>query len=102
MTRSPIVSAATSAVAGAQDRYQQVCKKVSKRLIGFLFVCFVLSFLDRINIGFAGLTMMGDLGLSGTQFGLASTFSTLPISPVAFPATWPWRASAPVAGSAAL
>lgn len=74
MTRSPIVSAATSAVAGAQDRYQQVCKKVSKRLIGFLFVCFVLSFLDRINIGFAGLTMMGDLGLSGTQFGLASTF----------------------------
>lgn len=74
MTRSPLVSAASSAVDGAQDRYQQVCKKVSKRLIGFLFVCFVLSFLDRINIGFAGLTMMGDLGLSGTQFGLASTF----------------------------
>ncbi|WCM53565.1 MFS transporter [Pseudomonas sp. WJP1] len=74
MTRSHSVSATPSAVASAQDRYQQVCKKVSKRLIGFLFVCFVLSFLDRINIGFAGLTMMGDLGLSGTQFGLASTF----------------------------
>lgn len=74
MTRSPIASATTPTVAGVDDRYQHVCKKISKRLIGFLFACFVLSFLDRINIGFAGLTMMGDLGLTGTQFGLASTF----------------------------
>ncbi|GAB1617498.1 MFS transporter [Pseudomonas sp. NGC7] len=73
MTRCHIANAATS-TAAAEDRYQHVCKKISKRLIGFLFVCFVLSFLDRINIGFAGLTMMGDLGLTGTQFGLASTF----------------------------
>ncbi|QZI73610.1 MFS transporter [Pseudomonas protegens] len=48
-------------------------RKVSRRLLGFLFVCFVLSFLDRINIGFAGLTMMDDLGLSSTQFGMATT-----------------------------
>ncbi|MBO9548084.1 MAG: MFS transporter [Pseudomonas sp.] len=48
-------------------------RKVSRRLLGFLFLCFVLSFLDRINIGFAGLTMMGDLGLSSTQFGMATT-----------------------------
>lgn len=40
---------------------QAVMRKVSRRLLGFLFLCFVLSFLDRINIGFAGLTMMGDL-----------------------------------------
>ncbi|CAI3806170.1 Putative tartrate transporter [Pseudomonas sp. MM221] len=50
-----------------------VMRKVSRRLLGFLFLCFVLSFLDRINIGFAGLTMMGDLGLSSTQFGMATT-----------------------------
>ncbi|TDF84179.1 MFS transporter [Pseudomonas sp. H9] len=48
-------------------------RKVSRRLLWFLFLCFVLSFLDRINIGFAGLTMMGDLGLSSTQFGMATT-----------------------------
>ncbi|WP_336333209.1 MFS transporter [Pseudomonas putida] len=52
---------------------QAVMRKVSRRLLGFLFLCFVLSFLDRINIGFAGLTMMGDLGLSSTQFGMATT-----------------------------
>jgi ACS family 4-hydroxyphenylacetate permease-like MFS transporter len=52
---------------------QQVIRKVSRHLLWFLFLCFVLSFLDRINIGFAGLTMMGDLGLTGTQFGMATT-----------------------------
>lgn len=52
---------------------QQVMRKVSRHLLGFLFLLFVFSFLDRINIGFAGLTMMQDLGLSGTQFGFATT-----------------------------
>lgn len=55
------------------DPYQSVARKVTRRLIPFLFLCFVLSFLDRINIGFAGLTLMADLHLSSTQFGLATT-----------------------------
>lgn len=50
-----------------------VMRKVQRRLVGFLFVLFVFSFLDRINIGFAGLTMNRDLGLSATEFGFAST-----------------------------
>src|SRR5437879_1796440 len=49
---------------------QQVIKKVSRHLLGFLFLLFVVSFLDRINIGFAGLTMMNDLVLPSTQLGL--------------------------------
>lgn len=57
----------------ASSPQQTVMRKVSRRLLGLLFLCFVLSFLDRINIGFAGLTMMGDLGLSSTQFGMATT-----------------------------
>lgn len=52
---------------------EAVVGKIYRRLIGFLFVLFVFSFLDRINIGFAGLTMGRDLGLSATAFGLAST-----------------------------
>jgi ACS family 4-hydroxyphenylacetate permease-like MFS transporter len=50
-----------------------VIKKLFRRLITFLFVLFVFSFLDRINIGFAGLTMGKDLGLTSTMFGLAAT-----------------------------
>lgn len=52
---------------------QAVIKKLFRRLIVFLFVLFIFSFLDRINIGFAGLTMGRDLGLSATMFGLATT-----------------------------
>lgn len=52
---------------------QSVINKLFRRLIVFLFILFVFSFLDRINIGFAGLTMGQDLGLSSTMFGLAAT-----------------------------
>lgn len=57
----------------ARQLEQHVISKVSKRLLWFVFLLFVCSFLDRINIGFAGLTMMQDLGLTGAQFGLATT-----------------------------
>ena len=51
----------------------RVINKLFRRLIVFLFILFVFSFLDRINIGFAGLTMGKDLGLTSTMFGLAAT-----------------------------
>ncbi|OTA18496.1 permease [Xenorhabdus vietnamensis] len=54
-------------------KQQNVINKLFRRLILFLFVLFVFSFLDRINIGFAGLTMGKDLGLTSTMFGLAAT-----------------------------
>ena len=54
-------------------RQQAVINKLFRRLIVFLFVLFVFSYLDRINIGFAGLTMGKDLGLTSTMFGLATT-----------------------------
>ncbi|SCK16455.1 MFS transporter [Vogesella sp. LIG4] len=57
----------------SQQLDQQVINKVSGRLIWFLFILFVFSFLDRINIGFAGLTMSQSLNLSATMFGLATT-----------------------------
>jgi ACS family 4-hydroxyphenylacetate permease-like MFS transporter len=52
---------------------QRVIRKVSGRLIWFLFILFVFSFLDRINIGFAGLTMAKSLNLTATMFGFAAT-----------------------------
>jgi len=55
------------------DFGRHVIDKISRHLLWFLFLLFVFSFLDRINIGFAGLTMVGDLGLTATQFGLATT-----------------------------
>lgn len=47
-------------------------RKVSLRIIPFLFVCYVVSFLDRINIGFAQLQMKQDLGFSDAMYGLGA------------------------------
>ena len=47
-------------------------RKVSRRLILFLFVLQVASYLDRINVGFAQLQMKSALGFSGTVYGLGT------------------------------
>ena len=75
MARTRIASRDRSAIPALDDAsaVQQVIDKVSRRLLWFLLLLFIFSFLDRINIGFAGLTMTSDLGLTGTQFGLATT-----------------------------
>ena len=54
---------------------KQVIDKLFWRLIVFIFILFLFSFLDRINIGFAGLTMVNDpdIGLTMTEFGLAAS-----------------------------
>ncbi|MDW3689439.1 MFS transporter, partial [Cupriavidus sp. CV2] len=47
-------------------------RKVTLRVIPFLFVAYVVSFIDRINIGFAQLQMKGDLGFSDAVYGLGA------------------------------
>ncbi len=46
--------------------------KVTKRLVPFLIVCYFVAYLDRVNVGFAALTMNQDLGLSQTAFGFGA------------------------------
>ena len=48
-----------------------VFRKVFRRLIWFLFVLLVVSFMDRINVAFAALTMNKELGLSAAAYGLS-------------------------------
>jgi MFS family permease len=47
-------------------------RKVTLRLIPFLFLCFIIAILDRVNIGFAALQMNEDLGFSNAVFGLGA------------------------------
>ena len=47
-------------------------RKVTKRLLPFLFICFFISILDRVNISFAALQMNTDLGFSNTVFGIGA------------------------------
>ena len=45
-------------------------RKVGLRLIPFLVLCYFIAYVDRVNVGFAALTMNKDLGLSAAAFGI--------------------------------
>jgi sugar phosphate permease len=47
---------------------QRVVSKMNVRLLPLLCLCFMAAFLDRVNVGFAKLTMLPDLGLSQTEY----------------------------------
>ena len=46
--------------------------KVAWRLIPFLFVCYIVAFLDRVNVGFAKLQMAPDLQFSDAVYGFGA------------------------------
>ena len=46
--------------------------KMRIRILPLIFLLYIVAFLDRINIGFAALTMNAALGVTSTQFGLLS------------------------------
>jgi len=46
-------------------------RKVYLRLLPFAVLSYVLAYIDRINVSFAGLTMRDDLGMSAATFGFA-------------------------------
>lgn len=54
-------------------KLDRVMLKVRRKLLYFLLILFIFSFLDRINIGFVGKQLSADLGLTALSFGLANT-----------------------------
>jgi ACS family tartrate transporter-like MFS transporter len=46
--------------------------KIRRKLLPFLFVLYVVAYLDRINVGFAALQMNQELGLSEAVFGFGA------------------------------
>ena len=44
-------------------------RRIGFRLVPFLILAYFISFVDRVNVGFAGLEMRQDLGLTATVFG---------------------------------
>ena len=51
---------------------EKVFAKMIRRIVPFLFTCYVVSYLDRVNVGFAALTMNKDIGLTPTAFGVGA------------------------------
>jgi ACS family tartrate transporter-like MFS transporter len=61
--------AAGSAIALGHAQ-SKIARKLRLRLIPLLFILYVVAYLDRINIGFAALTMNAALAIRSTQYGL--------------------------------
>jgi ACS family tartrate transporter-like MFS transporter len=49
---------------------RRTIRKIRLRILPFLFILYVVAFLDRVNIGFAALTMNKALAITSQQFGL--------------------------------
>lgn len=47
-------------------------RKMRNRIIPILFICYILAYLDRVNVGFAKLQMQADLHMSDSVYGVGA------------------------------
>jgi len=66
---------ATQPVLSGSDLERTTIHKLRTTILPFVLLLFFAAYLDRINIGFAALTMNKDLGITSQQYGfLAGIF----------------------------
>ncbi|PDT02874.1 MFS transporter [Rhizobium chutanense] len=66
-TQAPIAGAYT-----AEEAEDRAYGKVFWRIVPFLMLCYVVAYLDRVNVGFAKLQMSSELGLSEAAYGIGA------------------------------
>jgi len=59
-----------AAVALTAAEQRAVIARVTRRLVAFAFLCYVVAYVDRVNIGFAAAALQRDLRLDDTAYGL--------------------------------
>jgi ACS family tartrate transporter-like MFS transporter len=47
-------------------------RRISLRVIPYVFILYIIAFLDRVNVGYAALQMADDLGFSAEVFGFGA------------------------------
>ena len=56
----------------SESQRERVIGRVTRRLIPFAFICYVVAYIDRVNIGFASTELQRDLALSDTEYGFGA------------------------------
>src|SRR6478752_2542895 len=70
---SPAKSSRSAAASGSESALErETMRRVTLRLIPFVFVVYIFNFLDRANVGLAALQMNRDLGFSARAFGFGA------------------------------
>src|SRR6516162_9105591 len=62
--------ARASLISGLPDVGVRARRRVAYRLLPFVFLIYVVNYLDRVNVSFANLRMSADLGFSDRVYGL--------------------------------
>jgi len=68
---SSFTSTPAAPVAAADE--DRVYRKVMRRILPLLLLCYVVAYLDRVNVGFAKLQMLDDLGISDSVYAIAAS-----------------------------
>jgi ACS family tartrate transporter-like MFS transporter len=63
---------ATAVPPASTDIAERTRRRISRRLIPFLFILYIISYLDRVNLSYAGLEMTKELHFSNEVFGFGS------------------------------
>src|ERR1700729_1216708 len=62
-----------------------VIRKTAIRIIPFLFILYIVSFIDRTNVGFAALQMNHQIGLTPAMYGLGAGIFFIGMCPFEVP-----------------
>ncbi|MBT2792983.1 MFS transporter [Paraburkholderia strydomiana] len=69
----PTLTQAAAAPAVASEAEEQLYRKVLKRILPLLLLCYVVAYLDRVNVGFAKLQMLDALGFSDSIYAVGAS-----------------------------
>src|ERR1700722_3984063 len=69
---APLTVTSSASTFASTAAHNAIPRKIRRRLLPLLFVLYVVAYLDRINVGFAALTMNHELRISSEQYGLLS------------------------------
>jgi MFS family permease len=67
------ITQVAAAPASADLAEEQLYRKVMWRVLPLLFLCYVVAYLDRVNVGFAKLQMLDDLGMSDSIYAIGAS-----------------------------
>lgn len=56
----------------SEDVEQRTLQRITWRIVPFIMILYFIAYIDRVNIGFASLTMNKDLGFSSAVFGFGA------------------------------
>ena len=97
--QKPVFEAAPAPSADVDGFRARVPRRVALRLLPFLFLLYVVAFLDRMNVGAAALQMPLDLGFSEQVLGLGAGIFFLGYFCCKFRARWQRSVGARESGS---